>query len=418
MNISIYDPLPYGNEYASKLFFRNMRAFGSSEGRPLGVCENLDTVKNQAVVVLTDHLSEERIDRMKNNGCRIIGFNVTDSSYISGAIRYARNLQLVDKIFTLSGIPTTNEGAETGVDANMNVVSVPKPFLDEPNWKVFDYLRRSGKLISLPYCPWEKVPQMERQPWAKRSQKVIIRGGGHARRFLLALFLMRIDRLDINSGLILSPYFDDAMNPQFRFCDDCRESYRHAGKRVYDAPFDPVQCNSPARTGSVGWDLSDLGQWNNRCPKSFFWMAEQFEKRHGPVDIGPVETMLNARWLSPHEHLGMLGRILFTSDLKWEHSIFMPQRFWEGASAGCINLLPQRTTNQQYFPDVKPGLHYLVYEDATFKNLELASMLDERSYNQIAGDARAVFDHWIDIDRFGINTNLLDHIFLHMDMTI
>ena len=347
---------------------------------------------------------------LKNSGNKIVGINVTDSSYISGQIRYAKNLPLVDLIFMVSGVPINNKGSEIAVDDNFNVTIVDKPFLDEEAWRVFDFMRRAGRLQSLPYVPWTPIPDVPRAAWKDRSQKAILRGGGHARRFVLALFLQLIDKLDPNSGFVLGPYFADDMNPQFRYCDACRRDFK-ANKHhyTYSPPLDDFAwCNSPAKIDGH-LSMSDLGQWNNRCPQSFFWMAEQFQKRHGKIDMAIVEKILNARWLDPKEHLAMLGRILFSSDLKWEHSIFMPQRFWEAASAGCINVLPLRTINQEYFPRVKPGVHYLVYEE-DFTNLNLAFQIDEQSYNHAAGEMRRIYDQWIQPTTYPINTNLLAHI--------
>lgn len=424
MNLLIHDRTQGGNEYAT-FYLKAIRKYATDLGLSVAQCENLDTAKGSTVLLLTDHLSEDRILTLKNNGNRIVGINVTDSSYISDKIRYAKSLQLVDLIFMVSGVPVTNKGSEIAIDDNFNVTTVDKPFLDDEAWRVFDFMRRSGRLQSLPYVPWTPIPEVTRHPWSQRSQKAILRGGGHARRFVLALFLQLIDKLDPNSGFVLFPYFEDNMNPQFRYCDECRQDYKQR-HHAHNGGVS-MQCNSPARayggpdrvqgevhkTRSPFFDLSDLGQWNNRCPRSFFWMAEEFQKRHGKIDMAIVEKILNARWLDPREHLNMLGRILFSSDLKWEHSIFMPQRFWEAASAGCINVLPLRTINQEYFPRVKPGEHYLVYEE-DFTNLDLAFQIDEQSYNHAAGEMRRIYETWIAPSVYPINSNLLAHIFNEM----
>lgn len=416
MKLSIYDPAPMGNEYCTKMFLAPIRRYAVDIGLQVTECTHLDKVRDGIVVLLTDHLTEDHILMLKNNGNKIVGINVTDSSYISGAIRYAKSLQLVDLIFMVSGVPVNNKGSEIAIDDNFNVTTVDKPFLDEENWQVFDFMRKSGRLQSLPYVPWTPIPDVPRQPWSQRSQKAILRGGGHARRFVLALFLQLIDKLDPNSGFVLFPYFDDNMNPQFRFCDECRSDYKKHGHSALNLPVS-VGCNSPARAygrnGPPSFELSDLGQWNNRCPRSFFWMAEEFQKRHGAVDMDIVKKMLNARWLDPKEYISMLGRILFTSDLKWEHSIFMPQRFWEAASAGCINVLPLRTINQEYFPKVKPGEHYLVYEE-DFRNLDLAFRIDEQAYNHAAGEMRRIYEQWIAPSVYPVNSNLLAHIINEM----
>lgn len=407
MNLLIHDPVQGGNEYAT-FYLKAIRKYATDLGLSVAQCENINTVKGSTVLLLTDHLSGDLIVRLKNNGNKIVGINVTDSSYISGAIRYAYSLPLVDLIFMVSGVPVNNKGSEIAIDDNFNVTLVDKPFLDEENWRVFDFMRRSGRLQSLPYVPWTPIPDVPRAPWKDRSQKAILRGGGHARRFVLALFLQLIDRLDPNSGFVLFPYFDDAMNSQFRYCESCRLEYKKRGRALYVPGDNGIGCNSPARDG-LNWSLKDLGQWNNRCPRSFLWMAEQFTKRHGAIDMAIVEKILNARWLDPKEHLAMLGRILFSSDLKWEHSIFMPQRFWEAASAGCINVLPLRTINQEYFPRVKPGEHYLVYEE-DFTNLGLAFQIDEQGYNHAAGEMRRIYEEWIAPSHYPVNSNLLNHI--------
>lgn len=419
MKICIYDPLPMGNEYATKMFFAPMRAYAAANGIPCSDLVSLTDVRGSHVVILTDHLNDERIMQLKNNGNKIVGFNVTDSSYISGAIRYAKSLPLVDLIFSLTGIQNVNTGTEIAVDNNFNVTLVDRPFLDEDNWQVFDYLRRSGRLQSLPYVPWTPIPDVKIEPWSQRSQKAILRGGGHARRFLLALFLQAIDKLDPNSGFVLGPYFDDNMNPQFRFCDECRADFKQHKHARHLPPS--KKCNSPAHGSFDGpelFEMADLGQWNNRCPRSFFWMAERFNSAGAKVglpgvDMAVVEKILNARWLHPNEHLTMLGRILFSSDLKWVHSIYKPQRFWEAASAGCINVLPMRTMSQDYFPNTKPGQHYLVYEE-TFANLQLAFSIDEGTYKEMAAGTRRLYETWIAPSVFGINTNLLTHIFEEM----
>jgi hypothetical protein len=393
------------------MFLGPIRQFAMDNGVQVGACNRLDTIRDSTVVLLTDHLSEDLILVLKNNGNKIVGINVTDSSYISGKIRYAKSLALVDLIFMVSGVPINNTGSELSVDDNFNVSLVDKPFLDDDNWRVFDQMRRAGKLQSLPYIPWTPIPEVPHFPWSQRSQKAILRGGGHARRFVAALFLLKDNLLDPNSGFVLSPYFTDDMNLQFRYCEDCRREYRSAGRAKFTADRNALGCNSTALSvkDPTRWDLSDLGQWNNRCPRSFFWMAEQFQKRHGKIDMGVVEGMLNARWLHPNEHQAMLGRILFTSDLKWAHSIFMPQRFWEGASAGCINVLPSRTMNQEYFPKVRAAEHYLVY-DEMMKDLPLSFGLDPNTYDSMSKEMRQIYETWVAPSFYAMNSNLLSFI--------
>ena len=417
MKIAFYDPIPVGNEYCTIMFLHPLIECARDRGHQVAEC-NLDTVRDSHVVLLTDHLNEQRIYRLKENGNKIIGINVTDSSYISGAIRYAPNLPLVDLIFMVSGVQAANEDFDLVLTDDFQLKQVPKPFLDPENWAVFDRLVKAEKLKSLPYVPWHRINPPPWTPWAQRSQKTILRGGGHSRRFMLALFLMLKDRLDPNSGFVLSPYFAEDMNPQFRFCSECRASWRHGGNHAHNVTLFPGECNSPAFRGGQGterrWDVSDLGQWNNRCPQSFYWFAEEFAKRHGPVDMAIVEKMLNARWLHPDEHMAMLGRILFTSDLKWIHSIYQPQRYWEAAAAGCINVLPERAIMQIYFPETKPYEHYLVYGEM-MRQLEQEFRIDEGPYREMAAANRNLFDRWIQPTSYRTNTNLLEHMLGLMD---
>jgi hypothetical protein len=415
VKIAFYDPIPVGNEYCTIMFLHPLIECARDRGHQVGEC-NPDTVRDSHVVLLTDHLTEERIYRLKENGNKIIGINVTDSSYISGAIRYAKSLPLVDLIFMVSGVQAANEDFDLVLTDDFELQQVPKPFLDPQNWAVFDRLVKAEKLKSLPYVPWTRINPPPWTPWAQRSQKTILRGGGHSRRFMLALFLMLKDRLDPNSGFVLRPYFADDMNPQFRFCEACRRTQRAEGVANYH-PENLQFCNSPAH-GSFDnnreFDVKDLGHWNNRCPNSFFWFAEEFAKRYGPLDMEIVKKMLNARWLHPDEHMAMLGRILFTSDLKWIHSIYQPQRYWEAAAAGCINVLPERAIMQIYFPETKPYDHYLVYGEK-MRQLDMEFRIDEGPYREMAAANRNLFDRWIQPTTYRTNTNLLEHMLGLMD---
>ena len=109
----------------------------------------------------------------------------------------------------------------------------------------------------------------------------------------------------------------------------------------------------------------------------------------------------------------MLGHILFSSDLKWIHSIYQPQRFWEAAAAGCINVLPQRTASQSYFPITTPGQHYLLF-DESMNTLDEDFRISEPEYNDMAKQTRELFDKWIQPTVYAINTNLMTYMLGHM----
>lgn len=412
MNLAIFDPLPMGNEYCTRMFLEPLRQFAANNGIPCQEIHDLKQARDSHVVLLTDHLSDALIYILKENRNKIIGINVTDSSYISGAIRYSPALPLVDLIFTLSGVQEQNLDRDMKIHRDFSVSLFDKPFLDDANWQVYLRMVEAKRIQSLPYVPWTPIPVPDWKPWSQRSQKAILRGGGHSRRFILALFLMLKDKLDApNSGFVLFPYFAEDMNPQFRYCQGCRTSYKQDGRAVFH-PEHLAQCNSPAH-GSFDcdkeFDVTDLGQWNNRCPNSFLWLAQEFANRYGDVDIDAIDHMLNAKWLDPREHMQRMGRILFTSDLKWIHSIYQPQRYWEAAAAGCINVLPMRTVSQSYFPETRANEHYLVF-DETFQHLDLAFSIGESAYREISEANLNLFNQWIQPTTYRLNTNLLNHM--------
>lgn len=405
---AVFDPKPHHNDYASRMFFQPMRSYANANGIRMEEITNLDHARNANVVILTDHLSEERIQKLKNNGCRISAFNVTDSSYFSNAIRYAPSIGLIDKIFMLSGLVHTNDSTDFVVEPDFTIKQVPAPFLPENEWVVYKQLFDANKMMSLPYVPWESIPDIPWTPFTQRSQKVLLRGGGHSRRIILAMFLMRIGRLDCNSGAVLFPYFADDMNPQFRFCDPCRAGYRKHQRALRNDDYS-YGCTSPAKIHN-GWDMSNLGHWNNRCPASFYWMADRFNEKYGGVDMNEMETLLNAKWITDRAHQEMLARIAFTSDLKWIHSIYMPQRFWQGASAGAINLLPRRTADQRYLPAMEPGVHYLTFNEDMDSDLS-AKLSLAVGLEDMAQATKSLYDHWIRPGPYPINSNLLKAIF-------
>lgn len=397
--IAIYDPIPHGNAYAT-FFLNALRAYTT-----IGTVHELSEARNCTLLLLSDYLKPEVILMLKNNGCKIVGFNVTDSSYISQVCRYASELPLVDLMFMVSGIQRTNDGHEIELDPDCSVRLQPRQFLEPEYWAVFDKMREDGKLHSLPYIHWDKQPGITPQPYRLRSQKAFIRGGGHMRRIILALKLMSRDLLDVNSGFMLRPYFSDDMNPQFRFCDGCRARYKRDGRFVFSMETSTSECNSPAPWKTEN-PFDNLSMWNNRCPESWANLAIRFKQG---ANMRIWEHMLNASWLSAEQHLGMLSRITMTSDLKWIFSIYAPQRFWDGAMAGAINVLPSRTKDQDYFPEMSPGQHYLTFKE-DMQSLEQDFHIEETGHERISEQARRLYEKWIRATDYPINTNLLHHM--------
>jgi len=403
------------HQYLTEIFFVPLDCWLRDNGHDTEFHGVLENIHNATVITNADLLNLDAIARLRSNGCKIVAFSCTDSSYISQHCRDALSMQGIHLIFALTGIQNINEGHEMVVDQDFNISLEKRQFLPESDWAVFDSMRKSGRIQSLPYVHWTKQPDIPARPYSERSQKVLIRGGNHARRFVLALMLMRKDLLDTNSGFVTAPYFAEDMNPQFRYCGPCRERYR-ADKKATVGSVLP-DCTSPARwVDASSWD-TELGKWNNACPRSFYWLAGQFEKKHGPIDKPALEKLLNAQWLPAKDHLEMLARITFTSDLKWLFSIYAAQRFWDAAMVGCINVLPTRTRDQEYFPMMNEGEHYKLYCEDLHPDWDkrLDWGISENNYNACSSAARALYTEWIQPSDYALNTNLLRHIFTQIE---
>lgn len=406
--IVIYDPKPVRHDYLSPMYFQPMREYAARNKIPLSDAVTLTDVKNCIVCCLADYLDLDTVNMLKNNGNKIVGFSVTDSSYISQSCREAAVMSKVDLFFMLTGIQRINEGHEFIVDKDFNIQMEKRQFLPEQDWQAFNLMRISGRLKSLPYVHAERQPHVEAKPYNLRSQKALIRGGHHMRRFILALKLMEIDRLDINSGFVTKPYFQDDMNPQFRYCDTCRSTWKtHKSFPIGNHKFSRCT-NDDFRKEPT--DLSDLGRWNNKCPLSFYGAATLLSETVKFKDNGQLEKLMNARWLPAHDHLAMLARITFTADLKWLFSIYAAQRFWDAAMVGCINALPLRTIDQEFFPNIIPGVHYQPFvEDMT--DLDREFYIEEPSYNEMSKATLALYNQWMRPSEYSISTNLLQKIF-------
>jgi hypothetical protein len=386
------------------MYFDQMEKYSKASSIELLRIGTITEAANCAFICNADYLTPENISILKNNGCKIVGFSVTDSSWVSQCCREAKHLQNIDLMFMLTGIQKVNTGHEMIVNLDFSIGLELRQFLPDEDWVTFSSMRESGRLQSLPYVHAERQPQVEARPYSTRNQQVLIRGGHHMRRFILALKLMEIGRLDCNSGFVTEAYFQDSMNPQFRYCDDCRSIWKQRKMYPVVSGNGGGHCQNP-EWPETGWKLSDLGAWNNRCPESFYRVASQFNS-----ESSSVEKLMNARWLTQQQHLEMLARITFTSDLKWLFSIYAAQRFWDAASVGCINLLPSRTADQDYFPKMEAGVHYQIF-DEHLAGLEGDSTITETGYNNISRNSKALYDDYMRPTNYAIGTPILKHIF-------
>lgn len=405
MKLYICDSEPFSNSYVSHMYFRPMLDYAIDNGMPIECVTNLHTVKDGIVIIGSDHLNPANIISLKNNGCKIIGFNCTDSSYIAQACRYEPELQLIDKMFMLSGIQTHNYDVDPVFDENFNVTLVQKQFLPENHWQNFEAFR--PKMNSLPYVLWENPAVPPKVNFSERRKSIIFRGGNHFLRVLTYLFALRNKVADQDSGFSAYPYFEDSMNPQFRFCDECRSKWKPGQYYPYQPNPQRADCTSIAEWGGK-LNLQNPGHWNNRCPKSFYWLAEQFQKTHGPLEMGKFQTAINGRFWDYKRHLETLRNAMFFADYKWVFSINTPQRFWEAAMARTIYLVPDRTKFQDYFPAIQKDEHYMTFSE-DFGGLD--AEVSEEKFNHITDNCSKMHTEWMSPSQYKISTNLLKHIF-------
>jgi hypothetical protein len=411
MILGFYDPEPFANDYVSRVFIASMRQYAHDRGVAYKNVERLVPETGVGVVCNADYLTDEILIHFRDNGCPLYAFSCIDSAYLSEAIRNTPFANLCRRIFMVSGVQTTNVSNGLVVAPDMTISEQPRTFLPAHKWSVFDQMRRDGILQSLPYVPWHKFPEIDSVPFAAKNPSVLFRGGNHFFRVLMYFHAVRKKIDDHRSGFQTRPYFDETMNPLFRYCDRCRKIQRDirsfpfiAGRHEKDD-----KCTSPAPWGDNQMrDFSVTGLWNNRCPESFYWLARQFEKRYGALDHGHIQAAFNHIDQEPYDHLGVIARTRFYADAKWEFSINMAQRFWEAASVGTVNLLPLHANDQDYFPILKDGEHYVTCAD-DFS--DISAEIDGDKYRQIAHNAHEAYKRWIEPTTYPISTGLLEHIY-------
>lgn len=67
--------------------------------------------------------------------------------------------------------------------------------------------------------------------------------------------------------------------------------------------------------------------------------------------------------------------------------------------------------DQDYFPKMEPGFHYQMFRE-DFSDLSMESRIpDERIYDDIARNAKALYDDYMRPTEYAIGTAILKHIF-------
>lgn len=410
----IFDPEPRVNDYLSKMYYAPIFRYCLDQGIDCRFTHDLDSVKNSTVLIHGDRLSPTLISQIKNNGNKLVIFDINDSSYFSSMFHGSPETELIDLVFKVSGIPKTNVSLDPSIDRNFGITSSEVRYLPEDQWEAFRRMKEAGKIHSLPYVLWTPLIAPGTPLNGNRSGKAIVRGGNHFWRFVLFMRLMQQGWDDPNSMFATEAYFQDTMIERFRYCDACVAEMARNGKSSYDTQHDYAKCKSPATWGIEGevfggpaFGRNEFGWWNNRCPASFYWMAKEYERNRGPLNKAALEHALNGRMASLDSFISDLSGASFHADYKWLLTIYVPPRFWEAASLGTVNLLPQRTDDQDYFPVIKPGVHYLTFpEDMSEFNLDIP----EVQWKEISNNAKEVYETSIRGTKYEISTNLLKYI--------
>lgn len=390
------------NDLASRKYFAGVCQYAQSKGLYIAPIADLDQVGNCTVICNAEQLKPSRIMGLKDRGNLIVSLDVNDSSFPNLSYERSKEMYFIDLIFKVSGIQQANSSKELSVDHDFNFSIVDEEFLPQEWWDIYRQMDQEGRMIPLPHVPWE-APHITSKPHDQRSGKILFRGGCQIYRFLTFLMAVKKGISDPNSSFATSVYFDDGMNPQYRFCDECR----HGDRGWKSDPHE--QCSSPAKWGET-FDLStrfEANRWDNKCPRSFMWLVEQFEKRHGELDHDAILRTIHGRFDSTESFMNVLGSSTFYADFKPIFSIYCPPRFWEAANAGTVNLLPSRTKDQKHFPDVKESSHYAAFRE-DFAGLD--HEIDSHIFDAITGNAKDLYETWIRHDRFPISENLAGYI--------
>lgn len=409
--IVFHDPGPeYRNEYASKMYLASLQRWMRDNGIEFQDANPIQSVPDGAILITNgDYLTPSVIRELRTKGVRMISFDINDSSLLTDAYRLHHEIREIDLIFKIAGIQKANVYQDCIVTPQFEFRKEDRVFLPDDAWEDYHAMHSEGRLQSLPYVPWYHTDAPERS-YEQRSGKVLIRGGNHIWRFLLYLQLLKAGAADERSSFVTADYFMEDMNPAFRYCDRCR-------KPVY--PLDHTarlpECNSPAEWGA---ELVIDGRWNNRCPNSFIWLANQFSSMVGDLKeegFLAMDSALNGHFHPAERFMADLAQATMYADLKWAPSIYAPPRFWEAANAGTINFLPERTNDQEYFPHIEEGEHYLTFSE-DFKGFN--PTVDRGTFERISGNANDLFTGWIKPGKYPISERLCRHIWTEIERAV
>lgn len=421
MKTIIFNPKPYANDYVSKMYFGSLsRVYRYQQ---IERASDISNLRNSIILIDSSYLVPEAISVLKNNGNKIVAFDINDSSQMTYTYNSLSIIEDIDLIFKVSGLQKTLNSDELIIDSNFGYRKEAMPFCQDPGWwDIYSKLRDSGRIMSLPYVPWHRVPISD-SPYCEKRQEVLVRGGNHYYRFHLFLNLLRHGLSGLESAFCTNEYFKPEMAPQFRYCQDCIDTRNRFGKIPYShyAKTTKHRCNNQhVRWGGEINDNffnQDPGQWNNRCIPMFYWLADKFEERHGPIDKALLENALNGTFLIKNDFHDILNRYVAYADFKWIFSIYAPPRFWEAAAIGSVNVVSSRVNDQSFFPAMYPDEHYLTFSE-DFSDIGSLNITKDK-YEHITHNAKELYKKYILSDSdFEVNKNLTDYIVSAINNTV
>jgi hypothetical protein len=393
------------NDYVSRMYLAPLEQFARAAG--VTVKRITDPVPEFGWTMICNAglLNASLVQHFDSNHCPLVAISCNDSAYLTANIDdFFHQIPL---LFTVSGVQKVNFSNRAVMNPDMTVSLVLERFLSDEAWERYYAMHQAGRLLPLPYVPWDRLESVEVP--AQKTPKVLFRGGNHFWRFVAFLHALKAGVAHPASGFLTEDYFREDMVPQFRYCDTCRRQWRDQNRNLTkpDACYD-CEC--------MPTDLKEPLSWNNRTPRGFYRLAWRFFADN----ISPDGTMiaynpdgvaaaLNFKRQSPRQHLQAIADAVFFADCKWEFSIHTAQRFWEAASVGTVNLLPERANDQEHFPYIEEGVDYCTFEDSFGDWSDLAEAATWDTY-RIAHNARALYEHWIKPSEYVTNTNLLAHI--------
>jgi hypothetical protein len=378
------------NDYLKHIYFDSISAYRTE----ILVKDDLTGVRNETILLDAEHLTPDMITYLKDNGNKIVAFDINDNSVFCYSYMDHAEIMDVDLIFKIAGIQKGNYSMDTVIGSDCSYSLVQKHFMSPENWSFYETLKKKDRIHSLPYVLWENynVPNI---PWKDRKKTVLVRGGHHYLRVHLLFNLIKIGMVDENSLFNTRGYFH-------QYCPICKKMMQEGRMTLEKVREAKSSCSLP-KVIPPGY-FQDRGDWNNGCPSRYFEMAEIMG-----VDRGLVENALNGNYVQICNYYDILNKYILYADLKWIFSIYAPPRFWEAAAAHTINLVPIRTNDQDYFPEMIDQEHYLTFSE-DFEDLDLASEVYEKSYQRIVDNTYDLYDKWIKSGQYKLSTNLMDHI--------